>query len=570
MGKIVHEELIKFGILLGYVRTGDKGELKGICTGFTYAWLDAALIGDTKVFESRISRILEEKDLPEKINAVREKVKQHEVLTDNDLDLLEVLGFYEKIALYHYARDFSRESPSIFNRPLEQYDIEPLSQFASSKKLEELGGIVQVYSDLGIYTEEEVAAYLDNIAQSINSLTYETKTAIGVFLSSRQHGIGLTYDVTLKHWTFMDINQWPPKAYVMQDTKHLAKALFYGFRAPKDYLVLSTTTITTGNDKKCSLLADNLKILAESRPITKKSYEQQANTNLLTLAVVRGNLRVIAELGKAGVDFNTLDSDGLIPLHSAIRHNNVLMVAELAKYGADFNQPDKFGDTAIHLAAQRGDIQTINIAAEHHGNFNKSNNIGDTAIHLALERGNIQMIAELVKHGADLNKPDKFGKNALHLAIERWDLQMIMELVKHNIDLDALDSYGNAPAHIAAENGNIDIMAELAKHHVDLNQLNESGKAPIHLAAERGDVKMIEFLAKHDADLQKTTSDGRTAALLAGSWGWPRDEVIATLEKYSIDHKSSVDTTTSPSMETKKKLQKIKKDDSDKDPGFNP
>lgn len=129
-----HNSLQALGSSLGY-----SGLIAGgYCNGFTLKWLEARFLGDKELhrFTDRVKRIRSKKNhLVKQINHVM--AKKGALLTDSDMDLLEILAFYEGIELYQAPANFVH----IFTKFLHQHSYAEISSLACSRGIEQLGGL---------------------------------------------------------------------------------------------------------------------------------------------------------------------------------------------------------------------------------------------------------------------------------------------------------------------------------------------------------------------------------------------------------------------------------------------
>jgi hypothetical protein len=202
-----HHKLINIVEKLGYLGF-NKADAVGICQGITMRWIEACLGHEEDIFNQRITRMLSTPDLAGEIKRLQKKMHNNPQnrLTPDELDLLDMQAFVESVVIYHLPQQYR----TLFNRPLSQDDTRLLSFFAASKQTEDSGGLVSVYSECGIYTQQEIQTYLDELAQAIDEAQCPAETNIGLRLTNHNHAIGLIYNTSSKSWALMNINTWEP------------------------------------------------------------------------------------------------------------------------------------------------------------------------------------------------------------------------------------------------------------------------------------------------------------------------------------------------------------------------
>lgn len=116
----------------------------------------------------------------------------------------------------------------------------------------------------------------------------------------------------------------------------------------------------------------------------------------LSNALKEGDLRKAEAILADGVDVNSKDLDGWMPLHVASYHGYVTLVVDLIKVGADVNAVSEEGDTAMHMAARRGHKEIVEVLLDHDANTHPHNKYGDTPLHEASVAGHKE-IARLLR-----------------------------------------------------------------------------------------------------------------------------------------------------------------------------
>ncbi|APA08452.1 hypothetical protein sscle_04g032220 [Sclerotinia sclerotiorum 1980 UF-70] len=122
---------------------------------------------------------------------------------------------------------------------------------------------------------------------------------------------------------------------------------------------------------------------------------------------------------KGWFDPKKLDSDGLRPIHWAIRNEKdfgdvALTVEKLIQYGADFNATDKEGRSPLYYAAHCGNWQVTQLLIGRKAMLNTTDKNGETALIAACRKHHENVLSLLLNAGADVNIKSSFG-TALHV-----------------------------------------------------------------------------------------------------------------------------------------------------------
>lgn len=250
--------------LLGYSK--DK---KGICHGFSLRWLEAALLQEEDLFNERVTYVAKSgEQLPYLINEV--KAKKGIALNHEDKNLLEVAAFFDSVSLYqspekHHAVFNVKQANTPFNLDgLLQDDFTLISNYASSDKIQKLGGLTSIYSQSIIGTDKEISEYFLNLGKLLEETNINQDTFAFKF-GNTKHAMAMTY-TRGKGWRFMDINQYPVKSLAPLQTKELASLVrqgigYHDWVNGTSYTSFNLSLITTKNKlapAELTLLTDQL------------------------------------------------------------------------------------------------------------------------------------------------------------------------------------------------------------------------------------------------------------------------------------------------------------------------
>jgi ankyrin repeat protein len=191
------------------------------------------------------------------------------------------------------------------------------------------------------------------------------------------------------------------------------------------------------------------------------------NFSPLDTAVVYGSVEMIHLFAGRGVDLNTLNYQGMAPLHYASttlyqmvgggshhfkRDNMSEGIEALVSRGANVELPTSMGLTPLMLAAydDQPDAVRALLAAGARPNTT-TNNRGQTALHLAAESCQIKSMNALGQaRGVNVNARDGSGQTVLHYAAMKVLSEVVLAIANlPNVDFTVRDGSGRTPYQIA-------------------------------------------------------------------------------------------------------------------------
>lgn len=430
----VHEAILNLGEALGYSNMRSTG---GVCTGISWLWLASYFIQDEEKFNLRLKRIKDESQavIINEISKVKEKVKKHEHLSDNDIELLEIYAFYDHLVLYHLPV----QHQSVFETPYPFDKTSLVTQRFSSNKIEALGGLDSIYSDSDLYcSREKLFTYLNNVTELIKSISFKPYTPIGLVLTNydnnKSHTLSLAYDINQNMWHLMDIDRWPSKILkVSEITSEIIEAFGFSLPLVLSYEIVSTLHSSKSQNHKFDRLVDGMQLLNKSYRNFSKSLQHYFNT-LLFAAAHTGNINLVKILLSYPIDINAHRLNGATAVFMASQKGYAHIVRELRLHGADLNIPHVSGATATFIAAQNGHLDVIRELGIHGADLNKCLKFGTTPVWIATNLGHFEIIKELGKYPIDLYQPSEGDVSPLELArkkgykeIEKYLLKLISD-----------------------------------------------------------------------------------------------------------------------------------------------
>lgn len=396
----VQQDIFELGLALGYFSERDA---QGTCNGVTMAWISACMLGDEKPFQQRIQRITHETDkwtLPERINQAKEQVKQHQPLSEEEINLLEILAFYEQILLFQQPE----QHVALFQANYTQQNIIAISQIVASKAMAAQGGLCPIHANMGLYTANELATYLERIAQAINASNLPIDCKFSFMLRGYEHAQSLSYDPTQQSWSLMNINQWPPTDF--SDPLQLAEKIIAGFTltdTTPEYTaahiqLISTRVNIEKNHEPLQQLVTQLNTIKNDSPITAETITRQGIIDLLLIAAREDDADTIKILGALNTNLNQTLDDGTTAAYIAAESGHVQVLKELGTLKANINQARDNGATPAYIAIQNGHTQAVKELGLQHADFNSGTHDGVSPLFIAAQFGHIKIVRYLVHY----------------------------------------------------------------------------------------------------------------------------------------------------------------------------
>ncbi|WP_158615187.1 ankyrin repeat domain-containing protein [Legionella septentrionalis] len=536
---------------LGY----ESKDSKGICQGFSIRWLEACLAGEEKLFLKRIEKIAEYNNFAEpllkQVAIVKKRVASWQTsapdlqhLTEEEQELFDVLAFYESLVLYHRPHNHS-----LLPEGACQENIEKISPIASSDSILKKGGWQQIYKEAMILTREEIKKYFDELANLL-AQHLPPEQQVGLMLANQSHAIALTYQQEAG-WTFMDINQYPPKT-LGKDTDNLSYYISLAFGYDW-HIPLNATLFTTGDHPNLVQFKKDFSTLKFGKNLAEMALRASRDgIDLAYMAAAQGDAAMLSELGKAGANLHKTYKETKHTLAwIAAQNGHINILHELAKNNVDLDKTDTKGVAPVHVAALTGQYEAITVLHQYKIPVNKRNEKnGFTPSHYAAIGGQSKTLDTLKQLGANLNEEADGGVTPLHNAILRQQEHIVVKLLndkeidcnknengvhpihyaswagsdtildlfkKKGFDLAIEDRDGKTIAHYLAEKGYADLVEKYLEQGFDFNKKDKKGLTPLHCAAKAGQLGIIKLLAEKGFDLNKDDESGQNIAHIAAA-----------------------------------------------------
>lgn len=262
-----------------------------------------------------------------------------------------------------------------------------------------------------------------------------------------------------------------------------------------------------------------------------------ATLNLLQFALYDGELGIVVELLRLGVDPNTTVFDGDTPLHVAVYRHHKDLLRILLDSGADPALPSKNAETEmltpLHQAVgqlsedPKKDTSIVDMMlATGKCRLMEGEEVGSTVFAYVLHRferrenGLAKELAfRMLDSISDVNgdRSDD-GCTLMHAAFNEPGL--IDKLLQKGADINAKDNYGQTPFLMACRSGP-GLLQFLVSRGADAFAVNTDGFSALHIAAANGRVATLEYLLNLDfegkgkLDIEAKTNRGNTPLMIA-------------------------------------------------------
>jgi ankyrin repeat protein len=238
-------------------------------------------------------------------------------------------------------------------------------------------------------------------------------------------------------------------------------------------------------------------------------------------AAYRGNTAKVDALLKQGVNVNTVNEDGDIPLLCAITGDHEETINLLCDHHADLRYRNTSGETPLIKAiCYNKDKSIVNMLLAKGAHFSASifelawhgdeaglkqfnslgiakDSSGKSVIHYAALAGHLGMLQWLLKEkwGNPYAK-DNMGRTALHYAALTGHLDIVQCLLEMGVaNLSEKTAGGNSALCLAVQQGHFETVQWLVeKGGANINEKDHSGCTALHSAAVNGHINIMKWL----------------------------------------------------------------------------
>ena len=245
----------------------------------------------------------------------------------------------------------------------------------------------------------------------------------------------------------------------------------------------------------------------------------------LHMAVAEGYKHIVSVLLEEGCPIGVKNSNGESVLHWAARFGQVDLIVQFTKCGLNVNAEDNDGWTPLHFAADNGNLKSVRKLLESGGKASMTVVAGTcgTPLHLAVAKGYKHIVSVLLEEGCPIGVKNSNGRSVLHWAAGFGQVDLIALFVKGGLNANAEDNDGWTPLHTAAANGKRksvrrllrlgtgQVSATVTSRIVPTQSINYAGKngiTPLLRAAMKLHVKTFMELKSHGGDIYLSDSFG--------------------------------------------------------------
>ncbi|CAH1113127.1 unnamed protein product [Psylliodes chrysocephalus] len=203
------------------------------------------------------------------------------------------------------------------------------------------------------------------------------------------------------------------------------------------------------------------------------------------------------------------DSEGNVPLHSAVHGGDIKAVELCIKSGAKISIQQQDLSTPVHLACAQGATEIVKLMfkmqpEEKMACLSFCDVQKMTPLHCAAMFDHPEIVEYLVNEGADINAMDKERRSPMLLAALRGGWRTVHMLIRLGADINIRDVNKRNVLHLVVMNGGrlekfASEVSETKSKESLLQLLNEkdiTGCSPLHYASREGHIRSLENLIR--------------------------------------------------------------------------
>ncbi|CAA9998410.1 unnamed protein product [Nesidiocoris tenuis] len=226
------------------------------------------------------------------------------------------------------------------------------------------------------------------------------------------------------------------------------------------------------------------------------------------------------------------DSEGNVPLHSAVHGGDFKAVELCLKSGAKISTQQHDLSTPVHLACAQGALDIVklmfSLQPEEKNTCLASCDVQKmTPLHCAAMFDRHDIVQYLIKEGADVNPLDKEKRSPLLLAGSRGGWKTVLTLIRLKANIRLKDSNDRNVLHLVVMNGGrlTEFAEEVCKAQSQLalqellNEKDNAGCSPLHYASREGHIKSLENLIKLGAVINLKNNNNESPLHFAARYG---------------------------------------------------
>jgi len=233
-------------------------------------------------------------------------------------------------------------------------------------------------------------------------------------------------------------------------------------------------------------------------------------------AVRENHQGLINFLFEKKVDINIKTSSGSTPLHEAARTGNIHLMMFLLEMGADPNAVDAKGNAPLHVGIPANvHKEAIYLLLGMRANPNLRDEHGDTPLHIAIILNRpVDLIQTLLNGGSDVFIRNIQGKTPLYIAVEEKRKEIIPLLLAYGSEIFAAENTGITPFALSVRDG--EEIFEMLVTEETVNQRDSAGNTILHsVIRNRGNPRHIGLILDKRAIVDARNREGDTALHIA-------------------------------------------------------
>ncbi|XP_058975803.1 transient receptor potential cation channel subfamily A member 1 [Musca domestica] len=226
------------------------------------------------------------------------------------------------------------------------------------------------------------------------------------------------------------------------------------------------------------------------------------------------------------------DSEGNVPLHSAVHGGDIKAVKLCLKSGAKISTQQHDLSTPVHLACAQGAIEIVKLMfcmqpEEKAVCLSRTDVQKMTPLHCASMFDHPEIVEYLVKEGADINALDKEHRSPLMLAASRAGWKTVHVLIRLGANISIKDACSRNVLHLVIMNGGSlqEFAEEVSKTQSQaqleqlLNEKDNTGCSPLHYASRDGHIRSLENLIRLGACINLKNNNNESPLHFAARYG---------------------------------------------------
>jgi ankyrin repeat protein len=202
----------------------------------------------------------------------------------------------------------------------------------------------------------------------------------------------------------------------------------------------------------------------------------------------------------AGIDANSVDSEGHSALLAAALSHNWDLVSRLLEAGADPKKADPHGVTPLMVAATAGQLSVLNALRDHGADPLAADENGRTACHYAIAARQMAILQKLFDSGVPLPGPSRDGRSPVSLALETNDRPIIDLVLGRQSGQIPWDAVARASFAATLTNRDVSFGKLLLSKFAGYPAPDNASQPLLAYAVARGDQQQLRALLECGAD----------------------------------------------------------------------